>query len=277
MRSASTRNSCAPSTRSRQSTPTLFAALPAGGVAVINADDEYADVWRAAARTAGATTLEFALAHRADVTGRYTPRAGGGELALFTPQGDATVTLAVPGLHNVRQRACRRGSGARGRGRVAGGRAGPRGVSRRCRAASSCKRGRNGVRPDRRQLQRQSRFGAGRDRRARRGERNAAPRAGRHGRGGCAGAGIPSRDRRLCARAASRSGCSRAGDAGRATPMAAFGAGALRTSHPSMRWRRASAACRAHAGVTVLVKGSRFMRMERVVAALAGDAAAGAH
>jgi UDP-N-acetylmuramoyl-tripeptide--D-alanyl-D-alanine ligase len=30
-------------------------------------------------------------------------------------------------------------------------------------------------------------------------------------------------------------------------------------------------------GVAVLVKGSRFMRMERVVAALAGDAAGGAH
>ena len=77
----------------------VIAALPAGGVAVINADDEYADVWRAAARAAGASMLEFGLAHRADVTGRYTPRGDGGELALFTPQGDATVVLAVPGRH----------------------------------------------------------------------------------------------------------------------------------------------------------------------------------
>ncbi len=33
----------------------------------------------------------------------------------------------------------------------------------------------------------------------------------------------------------------------------------------------------AHAGIALLVKGSRFMRMERVVAALAGQAAEGGH
>jgi UDP-N-acetylmuramoyl-tripeptide--D-alanyl-D-alanine ligase len=33
----------------------------------------------------------------------------------------------------------------------------------------------------------------------------------------------------------------------------------------------------ARAGISVLVKGSRFMRMERVVAALVGNAAAGGH
>ena len=33
----------------------------------------------------------------------------------------------------------------------------------------------------------------------------------------------------------------------------------------------------AHAGVTMLVKGSRFMRMERVVAALVGQGGSEAH
>jgi UDP-N-acetylmuramoyl-tripeptide--D-alanyl-D-alanine ligase len=50
---------------------------------------------------------------------------------------------------------------------------------------------------------------------------------------------------------------------------AAFGSGA---SHfASVDELAASVAASAHAGVSVLVKGSRFMRMERAVAALTGE------
>jgi UDP-N-acetylmuramoyl-tripeptide--D-alanyl-D-alanine ligase len=57
--------------------------------------------------------------------------------------------------------------------------------------------------------------------------------------------------------------------------VAAFGAGATHVDDvPSLALLLQR---EAHAGVTLLVKGSRFMRMERVVAALAGQAAGKGH
>jgi UDP-N-acetylmuramoyl-tripeptide--D-alanyl-D-alanine ligase len=60
-----------------------------------------------------------------------------------------------------------------------------------------------------------------------------------------------------------------------AEAAAEFGAGALHFA--TVEALAARVAAEAGAGVTVLVKGSRFMRMERVVAALVGASPAGAH
>ena len=91
-RSASIRSSCARSPRSRPSTRRWLRALPAGGVAVLNADDAFVDVWREAAAEAGrVTAIEFGLDHPAAVRGRYAPRQAGGVVDLVTPAGDATV------------------------------------------------------------------------------------------------------------------------------------------------------------------------------------------
>jgi UDP-N-acetylmuramoyl-tripeptide--D-alanyl-D-alanine ligase len=79
----------------------LVRALGAGGVAVLNADDAYVDIWREAARGAGATAIEFALAHPAAVRDRSLQTAHGGLLELSTPAGDATLRLVAPGRHNV--------------------------------------------------------------------------------------------------------------------------------------------------------------------------------
>ncbi|MBK6602160.1 MAG: UDP-N-acetylmuramoyl-tripeptide--D-alanyl-D-alanine ligase [Betaproteobacteria bacterium] len=76
-------------------------ALGEGGIAVLNADDAHVDVWRDAARAAGATAVEFALDHPAAVRDRGRPGANGGVVELSTPAGDATVRLAAPGRHNV--------------------------------------------------------------------------------------------------------------------------------------------------------------------------------
>jgi UDP-N-acetylmuramoyl-tripeptide--D-alanyl-D-alanine ligase len=78
----------------------LVRALPSAGTAVLNADDAHVEVWRAAVRSDVVRT-EFALDHGAAIQGTYTSLGGGGVLALHTLQGDATLRLAVAGRHNA--------------------------------------------------------------------------------------------------------------------------------------------------------------------------------
>ncbi len=78
----------------------LVRALPADGVAVLNADDVHVAVWRKAARGHG-RVVEFALDHDAGVHGRFVPAAGAGMLTVATLAGEATIRLAVPGRHNA--------------------------------------------------------------------------------------------------------------------------------------------------------------------------------
>ena len=78
----------------------IFEELPARGTAVINADDRHAQVWRDLAR--GRRIVEFGLEHPAPVTARYTLRHLESEIAVKTPLGEAAALLKAPGLHNVR-------------------------------------------------------------------------------------------------------------------------------------------------------------------------------
>ncbi|MBK8063650.1 MAG: UDP-N-acetylmuramoyl-tripeptide--D-alanyl-D-alanine ligase [Betaproteobacteria bacterium] len=78
----------------------VFRALRADGVAVINGDDAHADAFRRAAD--GRRIVEFALEHGAAVSGRYTLRHLSSEIVLKCPAGEAQAVLAIPGLHNVR-------------------------------------------------------------------------------------------------------------------------------------------------------------------------------
>jgi UDP-N-acetylmuramoyl-tripeptide--D-alanyl-D-alanine ligase len=77
----------------------LVRALPGDGVAVLNRDDPHFGYWR---EIAGARTVrDFGL--RADATVRATARPGttATELDLATEAGSIAVTLHAPGLHNV--------------------------------------------------------------------------------------------------------------------------------------------------------------------------------
>ena len=77
----------------------VYEALPAEGVAVINADDAHAPHFRS--RAGKHRTVEFGLEH-GTVTGRCRLERLTSELRLRTPAGEADATLAIPGLHNVR-------------------------------------------------------------------------------------------------------------------------------------------------------------------------------
>src|SRR5690606_9434082 len=79
----------------------IYDALPAGGVAVINADDAFAPYF--AERAHGRRLLRFGLAASADVTAlELDPDGEVARSGLVTPEAEAVCTLALPGRHNVR-------------------------------------------------------------------------------------------------------------------------------------------------------------------------------
>jgi UDP-N-acetylmuramoyl-tripeptide--D-alanyl-D-alanine ligase len=79
----------------------IYSALPADGVAVINADDAFAEYF--AGQVPGRRVLRFGLESSAEVTARAVMTgAEGSRFTLVTPIGEAEIALALPGRHNVR-------------------------------------------------------------------------------------------------------------------------------------------------------------------------------
>lgn len=78
----------------------IFGGLGEGGVAVVNADDAHAELWRSLNR--GRRVIGFGYAAEAEVRGVWQAEGLGGRLELITPQGDAAVRLPIPGEHNGR-------------------------------------------------------------------------------------------------------------------------------------------------------------------------------
>ena len=83
-----------------QENGSAIAALDAGGVAVFPADDAHASTWQALAGERRVVT--FALDAAADVAGRAEWRDDRWSIVADTPVGVATITLHVAGVHNVR-------------------------------------------------------------------------------------------------------------------------------------------------------------------------------
>jgi UDP-N-acetylmuramoyl-tripeptide--D-alanyl-D-alanine ligase len=75
-------------------------ALGASGTAVFPADDAQVAVWRRQAR--GRAVQTFALAGPADVTAEAAWRQGHWAVQMHTPAGDAALALQVAGRHNVK-------------------------------------------------------------------------------------------------------------------------------------------------------------------------------
>ncbi len=78
----------------------IFSGLSADGIAVINADDPYAATWRGMA--GDRRVCSFGIAHAADVQADIRQHGLETLLALRAPQGTAAFRLSVPGAHNVR-------------------------------------------------------------------------------------------------------------------------------------------------------------------------------
>ena len=77
----------------------VFAAMRPEGTGVINADDEFSGYWRGV--LAGRRVRDFGLEKPAQVGGHHRFTHFGSEIDLHTPRGAARVELHVDGRHNV--------------------------------------------------------------------------------------------------------------------------------------------------------------------------------
>ncbi|CAK0760400.1 D-alanyl-D-alanine-adding enzyme [Gammaproteobacteria bacterium] len=80
----------------------IYGALSTDGVAVINADDPHASLWRKLAK--GRNLLDFGLTQPAAVSAQIVEvlgAAGGTRIRLYTPVGATELTVPLPGRHNV--------------------------------------------------------------------------------------------------------------------------------------------------------------------------------
>jgi UDP-N-acetylmuramoyl-tripeptide--D-alanyl-D-alanine ligase len=243
-------------------------ALPRYGVAVINADDTYVDVWRDAALRAGAKVVAFGTRRDADVRADVTLHVDRSTLELSTPAGAAELTLGMPG-RAMAQNALAACAAALAAGadlasvvrgletfRPVQGRLAPTiAASGALVIDDSYNANPDSVRAAIEVLARAH------------GERWLA--LGDMGEVGDQGPAFH-REVGEYARIAGLDRLYTAGVLAKGSATA-FGHGA---QHFDDVAELAAALVReTHAGVTVLVKGSRFMRMERVVAALAGESA----
>ena len=248
----------------------LIAHLPPEGAAVFPADDACAPIWRQLAGTR--RVVDFARAAYAMVTTTVREEAGGARLSLATPAGELAVQLAVSGAHNVHN-ALAAAAAALAIGvpnkAIAAGLAAFRPVSGRgvhlaTRSGAVLVDDSYNANPDS--------MRAAIDLLA----TLPAPRLLVLGDMGEVGSQGPEFHREIGAHAR-EAGIERLLATGplMTEAVAAFGPGA--EHHAAFEALLAAASAAAASAGSVLVKGSRFMRMERVVAALAVQDGEAAH
>jgi UDP-N-acetylmuramoyl-tripeptide--D-alanyl-D-alanine ligase len=77
----------------------IFAGLPPHGIAVLNADDAYYGMWET--MSLGRRRMSFGLHHHADVGAEFYPDGDGYRIVLKTPEGNIEVRFSLLGEHNV--------------------------------------------------------------------------------------------------------------------------------------------------------------------------------
>ena len=77
----------------------LFERTAADTVCILNTDDAYADVWRSLA--APRRIISFGMSARADVRAGWKGDIDGSDIQLVTPAGTESFRLALPGQHSV--------------------------------------------------------------------------------------------------------------------------------------------------------------------------------
>ncbi|MDP3087738.1 MAG: UDP-N-acetylmuramoyl-tripeptide--D-alanyl-D-alanine ligase [Methylotenera sp.] len=82
----------------------IFSGLIESGVAIINANDDYAAYWKTL--NIGKKIITFGLEHvdskqQAEVSATYVEESGLTRMHLKTPQGEIIITLNVLGAHNI--------------------------------------------------------------------------------------------------------------------------------------------------------------------------------
>jgi UDP-N-acetylmuramoyl-tripeptide--D-alanyl-D-alanine ligase len=81
----------------------VIQALPANGIAVFPADDPYTPLWRTYAKSTGQRkVLTFGLSADASVSCTHQPNAFGSDLIVKVSQKEFPVRLSAAGVHNVR-------------------------------------------------------------------------------------------------------------------------------------------------------------------------------
>jgi UDP-N-acetylmuramoyl-tripeptide--D-alanyl-D-alanine ligase len=78
----------------------IFEGLDEDGIAIINSDDTFADYWRS--RAQGRRVIDFGIEKQAMVTARYELAAFASLVTFRTPEEEFVATLGVPGLHNIK-------------------------------------------------------------------------------------------------------------------------------------------------------------------------------
>jgi UDP-N-acetylmuramoyl-tripeptide--D-alanyl-D-alanine ligase len=78
----------------------IFTGLTDEGVAIINADDTFAGYWRTL--NAGRRIVDFGIERSAAVSARFELAPTGSLVTFRTPDCEFVATLRVPGMHNVR-------------------------------------------------------------------------------------------------------------------------------------------------------------------------------